>query len=114
MSERKPFRQVNPALDFKPRFGPIPASQLLPVVAILFIAYLAKGFFELTFLDTALLCIWLGGSCWVLTGDRPWRLLIKFWHSPDLVRGFIWYTPLLANEKQARQQKYRHRRKKSR
>lgn len=53
MSERKPFRQVNPALDFKPRFGPIPASQLLPVIAILFIAYLAKGFFELSFLGVA-------------------------------------------------------------
>ncbi len=91
------FRYVNRALNIQPRIGPFPATQLVPLLVIVIAAYFAHGF-GLSLLNTALFAAWLMGGCWIISGDRPWQFLAKFWTPPDVVRGFVRYESLISNE----------------
>ena len=93
----KKFRYVNRALNLQPRIGPFPATQLIPLVIVVILAYFAHGF-GLSLVNTALFATWLMGGCWIISGNRPWQFLAKFWTPPDVVRGFVRYESLLSKD----------------
>jgi hypothetical protein len=89
------FRRVNPILDARPRFGPIPADLILPwgIIGILF--YLIfQVLLNLGYLWTILMIAWGCGTWWLLTGSKPYRFLSKFVRVPHWCRGYLHYQTI--------------------
>ena len=93
------FRRVNPILDARPRFGPIPADLILPWGAIAVVFYLIfQGMLQLGYLWTILMITWGCGTWWLLTGSKPYRFLSKFMREPRWCKGYIGYQTLLESQ----------------
>ena len=93
--ENSEFRYVNRVLGVQPRLGWFPASQLLPFGVSIWLAWNLKGLLTLGWLDTALVAAFFIAICWILIGERPWRLWLKFWSTPRFALGFVRYKSLL-------------------
>ena len=103
------FRRVNPILDARPRFGPIPADLILPWGAIAVVFYLIfQGMLQLGYLWTILMIAWGCGTWWLLTGSKPYRFLSKFMREPRWCKGYIGYQTLLESQRK----RFSHRSKK--
>ncbi len=95
------FRRVNPILDARPRFGPIPADLILPWGAIAVVFYLIfQGMLQLGYLWTILMIAWGCGTWWLLTGSKPYRFLSKFMREPRWCKGYIGYQTLLESQRE--------------
>ena len=95
MERDKEFRRVNPILDARPRFGPIPADLILPWAAIGILFYLIfHGMLQLNYLWTILLISWGCGTWWILTGSKPYQFLSKFIREPRWCRGYVRYQTI--------------------
>lgn len=93
MSEK--HRPVNQTLGSQPRFGPLPADQVIPWAAISFAFYfLFQEVLKLGWNWTILLIIWGCGTWWVLTGSKSWKFLGKFVSCPTWTRGRVAYRSL--------------------
>jgi len=94
MSEQK-HRPVNQTLGMQPRFGPLPADQVIPWIGITMVFYfLFQEILKLGWNWTVLLIIWGCGTWWVLTGSKSWRFLGKFVPCPSWTRGRVTYRSL--------------------
>lgn len=98
MSDRPPeFRPVNQLLGSQPRFGPIPAEQLVPWFMIAFVVFIVtQSLLAVSWIWTIALTFWGCGTWWILTGSHPWRFLSKFVSTPRWTRGRVQYRSLLA------------------
>ena len=95
------FRRVNPILDARPRFGPIPADLILPWGAIAVVFYLIfLGMLQLGYLWTILMIAWGCGTWWLLTGSKSYRFLSKFMREPRWCKGYIGYQTLLESQRE--------------
>ena len=95
MERDKEFRRVNPILDARPRFGPIPADLILPWAGITVVFYLIfQGMLQLGYLWTILLIAWGCGTWWILTGSKPHQFLSKFIREPHWCRGYVRYQTI--------------------
>jgi hypothetical protein len=98
---RAEFRRVNPILDARPRFGPIPADLILPWGAIAVLFYtLFQGMLQLGYLWTILMIAWGCGTWWLLTGSKPYRFLSKFVREPRWCRGYVRYQTIAESKKE--------------
>lgn len=96
MSYRRVPRPVNQALGMAPRFGPLPADQVFPWMAIAFVFYFVfRELFKLDWLWVVLLIIWGCSTWWLLTGSQSWRFLGKFVPVPNWTKGRVRYHSLL-------------------
>ncbi len=112
MTNGEKYRPVNQALGMQPRFGPIPADQLFPWMAIAFTAYLlCQELLKLGWLWTFLIIVWGCSTWWLLTGAKAWKYLSKFIGTPTWTRGrvryrsfgqYLWETALSSESRSRR------------
>ncbi len=98
--EKSSFRKVNQMLGAQPNFGPFPADQLLPWIAIAMLSYwICKLLLGLNWVWTGIIIAWGISTWWVLTGSKAWRFLSKFMPVPTWSRGFALYQRITVRTK---------------
>lgn len=112
MSQRDGYRPVNQVLGSQPRFGPIPADQLLPWMGFGFASYfICDQLFRLPWIVTFGVIVWLCASWWLLTGSRSYRFLGKFMPVPNWVRGRVRYRSVMEHIRKVKQPPTRRKRR---
>lgn len=95
------FKEVNQSLGQSIRVGSFSASQYiaagLPAGVIFFIL---NGIFGINILFTIFITLWIGATCAVLSGDKPYQFWSKLWPVvPYWVRGYVMYDSPLRKKK---------------